>query len=274
MSTNTVILPATSSPQSARRQQAVRWLPVLMYHRVVDRVHGPDPHNLEISTAGFEAQMDYLRTRGYQPIPLNEVPLAASADSPWTKPVAITFDDGYRDTYTHALPVLKRHGLFATIMLVSDCIGGRNTWVGDRAPSAPLLSLDEIHALEEEGMRFGAHTATHPSLPGISPAEVRSELADSKARLEELLGQEIRTLAYPYGRSTPDVRRIAEEVGYTAAFGVDHGSRLLLDYSRIDAARFGGDTFAWRLKMAGLYDKLRKSHTLRSLNSIRKRISR
>jgi len=226
------------------------------------------------STADFEAQMRYLRTRGYQAIPLDEVPLAASDNSPWKKPVAITFDDGYRDTYTHAFPILQKHGFTATVMLVSECIGGRNTWNGDASASAPLLSVEEIREMEQCGIRFGAHTATHPSLPDISFAQVRSELADSKAQLEQLLGQEIRTLAYPYGRCTPDVCRVAEEVGFEAAFATEHGALTLHNFSRIDAARCSGDTFAWRLKVSGIYDKLRMNRTLRKLNELRKRLLR
>jgi peptidoglycan/xylan/chitin deacetylase (PgdA/CDA1 family) len=256
-------------PSSSR---ATRWLPVLMYHRVVGREGVPDPWRLNISTADFAAQMGYLSARGYQAISLDDVPIAASPQSSWRKPVAITFDDGYRDTLTHALPILKKHRFTATIMLVSDCIGGDNAWDGGRAEPAPLLSREEIRELRHEGMHFGSHTATHPLLPEIDSAGVRSELAGSKARLEELLGVPIRALAYPYGRSTPEVRRIAAEVGYVAAFGVDHGSSSLLDYSRIDAARYRGDTLAWRLKLAGLHHRLRQLRRLRQLNHLRKRL--
>jgi peptidoglycan/xylan/chitin deacetylase (PgdA/CDA1 family) len=261
---------ARNREPSSRR--ARRWLPVLMYHRVIDRVGSPDPWRVNVSTADFSAQMGYLGARGYQTISLDDVPLAASPESPWRKPVAITFDDGYRDTLTHALPILKKHRFTATIMLVSDCIGKHNAWDGGRAEPAPLLSLAEIQELRQEGMRYGSHTATHPLLPEIDSAAVRSELAGSKAKLEELLGVPIRALAYPYGRSTPEVRRIAAEVGYVAAFGVDHGSSSLLDYSRIDAARFRGDTLAWRLKLAGLHHRLRQLRRLRQLNHVRKRL--
>lgn len=254
-------------------QEPLKWLPVLMYHRIVDRVEGPDPHRLKIATADFDAQMAYLKARGYQAIPLDDVPAAVGEKSQLKKPVAITFDDGYVDTYTHALPVLKKHGFTATIMLVSDYIGGRNDWDHGREDSMPLLSTGEIRELAQDGIRFGSHGETHESLPDMSIDDVRSELAGSKAKLEQLLGYEIKALAYPYGRCSPDVCRIAEEVGYRAGFGVDHGSHAMFNFSRIDAASCKGDTLLWRLKVSGVYDTLRQRGSLRRLNNLRKRMA-
>lgn len=252
------------------KQPSMSWLPVLMYHRVVGVVDRPDPHYLYISTADFEAQMAYLHERGYQAIPLDDVPSAMAQQPPRKKPVAITFDDGYQDTYTHAFPILKKYGMMATVMLVSDCIGGRNVWDEGKAESAPLLSLDEIREMQKSGMRFGAHGAVHASLPDIGAEGARCELAGSKARLEALLGQEVSTLAYPFGRSTPEVCRIAEEVGFTAAFGVDQKTHAMLNFSRIDAARCRGNTFLWRLKLSGVYHRLRQIRSLRMLNNLHK----
>jgi peptidoglycan/xylan/chitin deacetylase (PgdA/CDA1 family) len=216
--------------------------------------------------------MAYLSERGYQSIPLDDVPRAVSEESTWEKPVAISFDDGYRDNYTHALPILKKYGLVATIMLVSDFIGGRSEWDRGKVGPAPLLSLDEILEMEASGMHFGAHGATHVPLSDVSIEEARRELAGSKAQLEELLGHEIQSFAYPYGRSTPNVCRVAEEVGFAAAFGVEHWTRAMHNYGRIDAARCRGDNLLWRLKVSGIYPRLRQNGVLRLLNNVRKHL--
>jgi peptidoglycan/xylan/chitin deacetylase (PgdA/CDA1 family) len=252
------------------RQQ--RWMPVLMYHRVVDHEVTLDPYHLCISTDDFAAQMAYLSARGYQAIPLDEVPRVLAGTAPWRKPVAITFDDGYRDTLTHAFPLLEKHGLMATIMLVSDCIGGYNAWDCEKTDAAPLLSVEELRKLAQRGVRFGAHGATHAALPELALDAVHDELLGCKRKLEQLLDCPISTLAYPYGRSTARVREVAEELGFIAAFGVDHGSRALFNYSRIDAAAYRGDSLVWRMKVRGIYDSLRQSRGLRSLNSLRRRM--
>jgi peptidoglycan/xylan/chitin deacetylase (PgdA/CDA1 family) len=202
---------------------------------------------------------------------LDDVPLAVSDNSPWTKPVAITFDDGYLDTYTHAFPILQKYRMTATIMLVSERIGGQNTWDCGRAESVSLLTLDQIREMERDGIRFGAHGAVHASLSDISIEDVRRELIGSKAKLEAILGHEISTLAYPFGRCSPEVCRIAEEAGFRAAFGVDQHPHTMLNFSRIDAARCGGTSLVWRLKTSGIYHRLRQSSRLRAVSKLLKR---
>jgi peptidoglycan/xylan/chitin deacetylase (PgdA/CDA1 family) len=259
---------AHTGPPSQHLDEPVKWLPILMYQRVVDRVIGADPFHLRMQAEHFESQIAYLHKHGYQSIAGADVPRAVCEQSPWTKPVAITFDDGYLDTYTHAYPILKKYGMTATIMLVSNHIGGWSVWDGNREEPAPLLTAEQIHEMEQGGMHFGVHTASHPSLRDISSEDARRELASSKAALETLLGHEVTTLAYPYGRSTADVRKIANEVGITAAFGVEHWNRTLHNFSRIDCAKSRGNTFLWRLKLSGAYLHIRQNRTLRALRNL------
>jgi peptidoglycan/xylan/chitin deacetylase (PgdA/CDA1 family) len=251
----------------------LKWIPVLMYHRVVKTADAADPHFINITSAHFAEQMAYLRDHGYQPIALDDVPLAVGEHSSWSKPVAITFDDGYQDMFTHALPILQQFGMTATVMLVSDRIGGRNTWDAGKSADAPLLSLNEIKELANAGITFGAHTAVHSSLPDISLESARHELASSKHKLESLLGHEVSTLAYPYGRTTPEICRLAEEAGYTAAFGVDHDTHSLFNFNRIDSARYSGATRMWQLKVSGVYHSLRHNRGLKMLNRVRRQFT-
>jgi peptidoglycan/xylan/chitin deacetylase (PgdA/CDA1 family) len=249
-----------------------RWMPVLMYHRVVDRVDGPDPWHLQISAAHFAAQLAYLHRRGYQAVALDDVPAVLGGTSPWKKPVAISFDDGYLDTYTHAFPLLKKYRFTATVMLVSQHIGGHNAWDSERVNPVPLLAEREIRELARAGIHFGAHGATHAALTELTGLEARRELERSKAAVAALVGHEITTLAYPFGQSNAEICRIARDAGYRVAFGTDHGERTLLNFSRIDSAAYRGDTLLWRLKVRGLYDALRRRRGVKSLNDLRKRI--
>jgi peptidoglycan/xylan/chitin deacetylase (PgdA/CDA1 family) len=252
-------------------QMPTNWLPVLMYHRVVDQVQSAGPCHINILTADFDAQMAYLKERGYQAISLDMVPVAISNRSMWSRPVAISFDDGYLDNYTHAFPILQKYGLVATIMLVSDRLGGRNEWDAGKFEPAELLSLDKVREMEQHGIHFGAHTATHPSLSDVGVARAQRELMLCKGNLEQMLGHEISTLAYPYGRSTPHVWRAAAELGYTAAFGVERWGKGMLDFGRIDAAACKGDTLLWRLKVSGRYLRLRENGLLRLAYNLPKR---
>jgi peptidoglycan/xylan/chitin deacetylase (PgdA/CDA1 family) len=243
-------------------QPAINWLPVLMYHRVVEKVGCADPYHINILAADFDAQMAYLKERGYESISLDKVPIAISGQSTWRRPVAISFDDGYLDNYTHALPILQKYGLVATIMLVSNCVGGSNLWDAGKFAAAPLLPTEKVREMARCGIHFGAHTDTHPSLSEVSIARAREELKRCKDKLEQMLGHEVTTLAYPYGRSTRDVWHTAAELGYAAAFGVERWGRGTMDFGRIDAAACKGDTLLWRLKVSGNYQRLRQNRLL------------
>jgi peptidoglycan/xylan/chitin deacetylase (PgdA/CDA1 family) len=107
----------------------------------------------------------------------------------------------------------------------------------------------------------------------VSLENARHELTTSKASLESLLGHEISTLAYPYGRTNPDIRRLAAEAGYTAAFSVDQHAHSLFNLNRIDSARHMGATLVWQLKLSGLYQRLRQHRGLKMLNRMRRQVT-
>ncbi len=244
-------------------------LPVLMYHRVVEEVRPPNAFNTQISVGHFDAQMRYLRDHGYDSIGLEDVPHAIRNGSRRRKIVAISFDDGYRDTYSHAWPILKKYGLTATVMLVTDCIGGHNRWDYGKTEMVPLLSVGEIREMDQAGLSFRAHGRRHLSLPELPVVEAQNELAGSKRALEDLLGREISTFAYPYGRSSPTVCRLACEAGFAMAFGVDALVYCPFAYSRTDAAAFPGVSVEWRLKIAGVHYQIRKHWGVRVPNRFR-----
>ena len=259
--------------EEARREETVPWLPILMYHRVVPRVEGPDPLRLKVSMSEFDAQMRYLKDRGYQSVYLDDLAVAASnGDSPWTKPVIITFDDGYRDTFTNALPILKKYQLGATVLLVSAHVGGSNLWDLGGAEASPLVGLDEIREMAMNGIRFGAHGVTHRRLTELSAEEAYGEIAGSKAALEDMLGCDVGAFAFPHGRSTPAHSEMARQAGYVAACGIEQREHSLFKLSRVDVGSCRGSQLLWRLKVSGVYHQARQRGSLRMLKTIARRV--
>jgi len=241
----------------APSDQSVPWVPILMYHRVVPAIHGSDPYSMCVTTAQFEQQMRFLKERGYRPILLDEL---AEGRQPGGKRVVITIDDGYRDTFTHAFPILRKYGLSATVFLVSSSLGGPNDWDRDKAKieDVPLLALSDVREMQRYGISFGSHSVTHRPLPDLTAQEARQEIALSRDSLSESLRVDVTAFSFPFGRSTPALREMVREAGYTAACGIEQRDHSLFNLSRIDVARSNGSWFAWRWKMSGLHFRSRR----------------
>lgn len=179
-------------------QRTTRGVPVLMYHAFTDSGER-DRWVMPIRT--FARQMALLSAMRYRVITLDA--LAAKLRAGETLPrrtAVITIDDGYRDNLELAYPVLRRHRFPATIFLVSRRIGEVNDWDASGAVSGrPLLSLEDIARLSADGIGFGAHTRTHPELPGLTDDQVPQEIGGSRRDLEDALVQKVDTLTYPYG---------------------------------------------------------------------------
>ena len=245
------------------------WLPILMYHRVGDWSGRAGSYTQCVSGEEFEGQMRFLRQRGYRSISFKDLALMTlRGDRPRGKRVIITFDDGYRDVYEHAFPILQRYQFTATLFLVTGCIGGSNVWDRGGAEGAPLLRLREIEDMKEHGMDFGSHSATHRPLTELDAKTARGEILDSKADLEEQLGLEVLSFSFPYGRSNSAVRQLVRQAGYLAACGIEQREHTLFNLSRVDADTCRGSRLRWWWKVSGLHYRLRQSHTLRALKGV------
>lgn len=203
MPADAVPLPAGAIPLSARA------IPVLMYHHVA-----PDPSRiglgLRVRPADFDAQMGYLFQNGYRTVGLQDVVKAIHGclDLP-SKPIVITFDDGYEDVYRYAFPILRKYGYTATIFLISS-------WL-DQPGKYGAMSWDQVKAMAREGMQFGAHTVSHPNLLKLPLRQVLEEMTESRAAIEAHVGQPVKALAYPYGLFNSDIKLLAQRAGYEAA---------------------------------------------------------
>ncbi len=225
--------------------------PIMLYHQVSAIPPALDPDGLAVHPDDFARQMAYLHANGYRCIRLIEAVRAYRAGQALPpRTFAITFDDGYRDNLTHALPVLQQHGFTATIFLVPSRVGQTSQWYGlDGAQAFPLMDWGEIAAMQSAGIDFGSHTLTHARLDILPPEDSRHELQASRQMLMEKLEADVPLLAYPYERFTPAVMRIAQEVGYTGALGTSHQPEGPYNLWRVEFGRADADLRRFALKM-------------------------
>ena len=181
---------------------------VLMYHAVVE--DDDDATEPSIGKTLFGPQMEFVAAHGYQTVFVRDVVARLEAKTPVpSRWLALTFDGGFADFYTSAYPVLRRHGLKATLFVIVDAVG---------APGG--LSWDRLRELHASGLvEIGSHSWDHVADECLSTDDARKEKARSKSVLESHLGVPILTYAYPYGAFSERAKRLLREEGYRGAAG-------------------------------------------------------
>jgi peptidoglycan/xylan/chitin deacetylase (PgdA/CDA1 family)/glycosyltransferase involved in cell wall biosynthesis/2-polyprenyl-3-methyl-5-hydroxy-6-metoxy-1,4-benzoquinol methylase len=199
-------------------------VPILMYHRIA--ADGPVPlERFRVAPDLFASQMAMLHRAGYRTIGLEDWIGAMARREPLPgKPIILTFDDGYRDFLTAAMPVLRVHGFSATVFLVAERIGGSATWDAEAKEPAPLLSWDEVCVLHEAGIEFGCHSSVHRPMTGMSRAELAKDTVLARAILEERLTISVKTLAYPYGAQNGFVRSVVRDLVFRPLWAASQAS--------------------------------------------------
>ena len=124
----------------------------------------------------------------------------------------ITFDDGFRNFYYHAMPVLDACGFKATIFPVAGFLAKRSSW--DVGAGEIHLTKGELRAIAAAGHEIGSHTLTHANLPYLSGPELDRELRDSKNRLEDIIGTPVTSISFPHGFWNKDIWKRARDLGY------------------------------------------------------------
>jgi peptidoglycan/xylan/chitin deacetylase (PgdA/CDA1 family) len=237
---------------------------VLCYHAVEPGWSSP----LAVDPASFEAHCTWL-ARHRTVLPLDEA--VTRLDSAGRLPAgvaALTFDDGFAGLHEHALPVLSRYGLPATVFLVAQTLteaGQRVDWV-DTPPDYPLetLTLEQVQAMQAAGVTFASHSWSHTDLTRLSFQDCVRDLRDSRELLESLLGHPVPHLAYPRGRHDAGVRAAAREAGYTHAFALPEGPEQVDAYAVPRVGIYHGNGLGrLRLKAARPYLSLRTGHGYR-----------
>ncbi len=192
-------------------------VPVLMYHYI--RIN-PWPEdkvgfNLSVTPNNFKSQMEYLSSHNYHTISLDELGDAMLHGKKLPgKPIVITLDDGYRDSYTAAYPILKAHGLKAVDFVITGFVGGPN-----------YLTWQQILEMKNSGVfTFGSHTVSHIALTYATDLRIKEELENSKNDLQAHLGYPVNWFAYPYGNVNKKVESLVPKSGYLGAFGTNNGT--------------------------------------------------
>lgn len=191
---------------------------ILCYHAVEPGWHSP----MAVEPGPFTEHCEWLARRR-KVIPLQEA--VTRLDRSGRLPrgtAALTFDDGFRGLHEHALPVLLRYAVPATVFLVAQTLtpsGQAVDWV-DTPPDHELstLSIEQVCEMQSAGVSFESHSYAHLDLTRLSFDDCVRDLRTSREVLEALLRRPVRLLAYPRGRHNEAVRAAARRAGYSHAF--------------------------------------------------------
>jgi peptidoglycan/xylan/chitin deacetylase (PgdA/CDA1 family) len=211
----------------------VTYVPILLYHYIRVNPNPRDRVGFGLSTppAMFRSQMQYLADHDFHVISLHEAVGAIKDHAPLpSRPVVLTFDDGYADFFTAAVPVMETHGFTATDFVVSGFLG-----------RAGYLTPSQVVAADGMGYTIGAHTVNHLALAGLSDARAAWQIRQSQLTLESLLGHPIFDFAYPYGSfndyDIAQVKKDGFETAVSTLYGTLHTPGQLYYLSRM---RIGG----------------------------------
>lgn len=209
------LLPVTAA--YARLRPGIR---ILMYHRVARL---PRSDQLTVSPERFEEQMALL-ARSRRVVSLAEVVRLLHGRERVADAVAVTFDDGYRDNLTLALPILEKYRVPATIFVTTDFCDGVRSHPRYDDREGLHLTWEEVRELRRSALiSIGSHTVTHPHLPRLDDATARREIAESRRWIEARIGQPVEHFCYPSGDFGAREVRFVHEAGYRAAVSVAPG---------------------------------------------------
>lgn len=224
-------------------------VPVIMYHHVAEtRIPRADT----VSPKLFDYQLNFLKTRGYRVMGLDELVRGLKSQMRFPrKSVVLTFDDGYEDNFTSAFPLLEKYGYTATIFISPDFIGQQG-----------YLTMEQIKRMISQGIQFGSHSTSHAYLPDCPPEELAMQVEGSKKFLEKELGVPIESFAYPVGGFNPMVKGLVPKAGYKAGLTTNRGQdRLNRDAYQLNRIRFSDKDctdMILRTKLSGYYNLFRK----------------
>jgi peptidoglycan/xylan/chitin deacetylase (PgdA/CDA1 family) len=191
-------------------------VPILMYHYIqylpanIDRL----TFNLSVTPASFKLQMDWLQAHGYHSVTFDDLRAYFLSRAPLpSKPFVITLDDGYRDLYTTAYPIIKGHGFKAVAYIVTNFVGHTR-----------YVTMSMILQMMKDGFEIGGHTVDHANLSRMSLPSITYEVVASKQWLEQQIGRPVVDFAYPSGKYNDLVVAELGVAGYSTAVTEADGS--------------------------------------------------
>lgn len=254
---------------------------ILMYHSIAGEDEtGVEPYYRTATTpAVFAAQMESLQEVGFTAIGLDEAVRRSSnrtsdpkssKNGAAKKYVVITFDDGFRNFYIDAFPILSRYGFTATMFLPTAYIGDRPL----NFKGKDCMSWSEVRELHHHGISFGSHTVTHPQLHDCDDGSIKREVWESKQTIEHNLGSPIQSFAYPYAfpeadadfksRLRDELNQAGYENGVCTTIGRPGKSSDPFFLKRLPV-NSDDDARLFQAKLAGSYDWLAKPQYLKKV---------
>ena len=237
-------------------------IPILMYHGVRVGSSARHPYyETNTSPTRFAEQMKYLRDQGYQALNLGDAIRRLELGEAGNKHVVITFDDGLRNFYTNAYPVLREFNFSATVFMVTSLAEDQSLPSGEKE----FLTWAEVRELHSNGMQIGSHTVTHPKLKYLSTVRVDQEIGQSKRTIEDKLGQTIDSFSYPFAFPETDGHFISKLEEILLKYGYKNGVSTIIGTAGVDHNRFflprlpvnnWDDLQLFRAKLEGGYDWL------------------
>lgn len=233
-------------------------VPSLLYHKI-------DLPTADVKIRGaftvpqkFERQIAYLKKKGFEFYTTSELISFYRANGEFPpRSIAVTFDDGWKDNYRHAFPVLKKYGAKATIFLVTSCIGQNTDKVtAEGEGQREHLSEKDILEMSENGIEFASHSLSHALFHQIGNQEIEREVTESKQIIENLTQKECSTFAYPAGFFTDFAKEAVRKAGYQAAFSTVYGPENNWDIyalNRVEILRRDSFPFRYGKKIKSIY---------------------
>jgi peptidoglycan/xylan/chitin deacetylase (PgdA/CDA1 family) len=205
--------------------------PVIQYHKIDTAPRDALVRGGYTPPRRFARQLSYLKKQGYVFYSASElIEYYKEHGSFPPKGITVTLDDGWKDNYTYAFPVLRGLGVKATIFLVSSCIDQVSSKAQAKGESGRAhLSREEILEMSQHGIEFGSHSLNHRLLHEIPLSEVKLEVETAKRQIEDLLQQPCKVFAYPAGYFSAEAQRVIKNAGHIAAFSTIYGPTNHLD---------------------------------------------
>ena len=218
-------------------------LPVIMFHHINDLSDIPASDKigigLRVSPKAFDKQLNYLKENKYTTINMDDLyDYSQGSKALPNKPILLTFDDGYKDSFSKALPILKKYNMIGDFAIITKVLGQND-----------YMTWDDVKAMKESGNSISSHTQLHCSLAypegnsrtifrpspivkeesecpdmnyaaQMNTAQITGELKKSKEILEKNLGNKVRAIIYPFGHWNKQTEEIAKATGYSFGFTV------------------------------------------------------
>lgn len=223
--TNLAVSPKSASPSAKSTPSpypiptnsgpSVR-VPILTYHYIGNNPNPADKarDDLSVDPDKFDAQLGYLQSKGYTPITLDTLYAAIQGGMLPSKPIVLTFDDGYIDFYLNAFPILRKYG-FRSVSFIPTGLMNQGYY----------MTWSQIKEIDASGLvAFEPHSVSHYNLAGMSGDRLTYQIVESKKVLESQLGKKTNFFAYPYGMSGQESWRDVKTAGFVGAVGTWYGT--------------------------------------------------